>query len=228
MAEWLCSGLQSRVRRFDSGFSLQNIETMIGIIDSKICNIFSVENALNYLDINFISSSKADDLQECTHLILPGVGTFDEAMKNLEILDLIKFIESLAKDGRPLLGICLGMQLLFEKSEEGSLPGLGLIPGEVKKFPNESVQKIPHIGWNSVDFNEKDIRILNGIDRNTDFYFIHSFYTKFGDEFSHATCEHEGFNFKCVVQNKNIFGTQFHPEKSQDNGLAILRNFIQI
>ena len=194
----------------------------IGIIDSKICNIVSVTNAIKKLGFEYIASSNPKDLADADKLILPGVGSFDEGIKNLKKFGLYDFLVDSFGSEKKILGICLGMQLFFERSEEGKLPGLGLIPGQVKKF-SYPVTTIPHIGWNSVH-DKSDMVILKGID-NKNFYFIHSFYVE-SDIKNFATTEHEGFQFISAAEYKNISCAQFHPEKSQDFGFKLLRNFI--
>jgi len=196
----------------------------IGIINSGICNLFSLENALSHLNISFITSSKIEELEECSKLILPGVGTFDAGMTNLNKLGLDEFIKKRASEGTKLLGICLGMQLLFSSSDEGNLPGLSLIEGKVIKFP-DTIRKVPHIGWNDLSFKSEDIEILSQNHKTDSFYFIHSYYIDCNNSINHCSTIHENFEFKSIVQSKNIYATQFHPEKSQDAGLKILKNF---
>ena len=159
--------------RFESGPGQKQSIMKIGIINSGVCNLFSLENFFRYLDINFISSSEPGDFLDCSHLILPGVGTFDAGMFNLKERGLDSFVQEKALIGTPILGICLGMQLLFESSEEGSSQGLGLLPGKIKRFPR-SLKRVPHIGWNEVSQKTQNLKLYNNIQEKTCFYFIHS------------------------------------------------------
>lgn len=199
----------------------------VGIINSGICNLLSLENALSHLNIPFISSSNKDDLNQCSKLILPGVGSFDAGMTNLNKLGLDEFIINKAESGINILGICLGMQLLFSSSEEGVLEGLSLINGRVLKFPSD-IKKIPHIGWNDFHHKSEDIKIINQTGKRDSFYFIHSYFVDCQDSIDHCSTIHEGFEFKSMVRVNNIYATQFHPEKSQDAGLKILKEFYKL
>ncbi len=199
----------------------------IGIINSGICNLFSLENALDYLKIEHLSSSDLSELEKCEKFILPGVGTFDAGMKNLQQYGLDDFIKNKASEEFKILGICLGMQLLFSSSEEGSKDGLSLIEGKVVRFP-ERIKKVPHIGWNDFQHKDDGLEILNSNKESDSFYFIHSYYVDCPDSITHCTTIHEDFEFKSMVKNNNIFATQFHPEKSQDAGLSILKEFSKL
>jgi len=199
----------------------------IGIINSGICNLFSLENALLHLNMPFVSSSNVSDLKECSHLILPGVGSFDAGISNLRKFELDVFIKEEALGGKPILGICLGMQLLFSSSEEGELPGLSVIEGNVIKFP-QIIRKVPHIGWNDLSYISEDIKLIDRNQSKDSFYFIHSFYVDCPDRISHCNTIHEGYKFKSIVRHGNVYATQFHPEKSQDSGLKILKKFGQL
>tara|TARA_Y100001970_G_scaffold294069_1_gene446476 strand:- start:20466 stop:21071 length:606 start_codon:yes stop_codon:yes gene_type:complete len=199
----------------------------IGIINSGICNLFSLENALSHLDVTYITSSNIEELDKCSKLILPGVGAFDAGMNNLKKLDLDLFIQKKVSEGTNLLGICLGMQLLFSSSEEGDLPGLSLIDGNVVKFP-DTIKKVPHIGWNDLSYKNEDIDILSQNNATDSFYFIHSYYVDCKTSINCCSTIHENLEFPSIVQSKNIYATQFHPEKSQDAGLKILRNFANL
>ena len=199
----------------------------IGIINSGICNLFSLENALLHLNIPFVSSSNVNDLRECSHLILPGVGSFDAGIRNLQKLGLDIYIKEEVLEGKLLLGICLGMQLLFSGSEEGKLSGLSVIEGNVIKFP-QIIRKVPHIGWNDLSYISEDVELLDKYQTKDSFYFIHSFHVECSDKITHCTSVHEGYEFKSIVRYKNVFATQFHPEKSQDSGLRILKKFSQL
>jgi len=203
---------------------------MIVIIDYGMGNLRSIEKALRKINADFIISNKIEDIESATHLILPGVGFFEEGMKNLEKLKLLEVIKSqVINKKKPILGICLGMQLLFKDSEEGNVNGIGLIDGHVKKFKFETSElKIPHVGWNEVfggDFSK--IKIFKGIEEHSNFYFVHSYYAILNEKVQCSFTDY-GSNFISAIQKENIYGTQFHPEKSQRKGLEILKNFVSI
>jgi glutamine amidotransferase len=211
---------------------------MILVIDYGMGNLRSIEKALKKINANFIISNDKKHLKDATHIILPGVGYFEAGMKNLNRLGIIEALEEevLIKK-KPLLGICLGMQLLFKKSEEGSrINGLSFIDGNIKKFnfknKNKNKLKIPHMGWNEIfrdKRNNSDLSILYDIDDNSSFYFIHSYHAALSkNEKVNVALTDYGYNFISVIQKGNIYGTQFHPEKSQKIGLKILKNFISI
>jgi imidazole glycerol-phosphate synthase subunit HisH len=192
-------------------------------------NIRSVQNALSFLGAqNKVVTSK-EEILNSQKIILPGVGSFKQAMQNIIAMGLHESIRDASiKRKIPLLGICLGMQLLADSGEEdGYSEGLGLIPGRVCKLSiRDSSLKIPHIGFNSV-YAKKESDLFKGLDEPTDLYFVHSYHFKVNNEkHSSSYCIH-GEKFVASVQNENIFGTQFHPEKSQSNGLILLRNFIE-
>ena len=188
---------------------------MIAIIDLGIGNLSNVKKA-----VKGVLTDKAEEIEKAEKIILPGVGSFPSVLKKLNSLrDVI--LESIKK-GKPFLGICLGLQLLFEKSEEGEGEGLKVFKGEVVKFRNV---RVPHIGWNRV-FKVKDSKILNGIKDGKYFYFVHSYFVEpLNEEIILTRTEHEGFNFVSGIESKNIFGLQFHPEKSGEAGQKILENF---
>lgn len=204
---------------------------MIVIINYGLGNLRSLEKALAKVGADFIVSSKAEDIKKASHLILPGVGFFKEGMDNLKKLGLIEVLkEEILIKKKPVLGICLGMQLLFKTSEEGGLiPGLGFIDGEVKKFkfPDKNL-KIPHIGWNRIfgDSLEK-IEIFKGLEQDSSFYFIHSYHAVLNEKIDCVYTDY-GYDFVSAIQKDNIFATQFHPEKSQQKGIQIIKNFISI
>ena len=203
----------------------------IAIIDYGMGNLKSVEISLNYLGLENKLIRDPKNLKKFSHIILPGVGSFKRAIKNLKSTGMFKtLIEISKKKEKKILGICLGMQLLFNSStEEGYTKGLGIIDGKVEKFSFRKTKnlKIPHVGFNEVCFSKKNFFFKN-VSNNSDFYFDHSYrITKFNENINPATSNYgvkflSGFNFK------NIYGTQFHPEKSQSNGLLLLRNFIKI
>ncbi|OIO80982.1 imidazole glycerol phosphate synthase subunit HisH [Candidatus Pacearchaeota archaeon CG1_02_32_132] len=203
---------------------------MITVINCGTSNLRSVEKALVKLGAEFIVSDKKEDIESASHLILPGVGAFGETMKNLHNLGLVECIrKEVLEKKKPILGICLGMQLLFSTGEEGGINnGIGLVRGVVKKFdlnPGKRI-KIPHIGWNDILGDEiRDIEILKEINEGTNFYFVHSYHAVSDEKMKKAFTNY-GYDFISVFQKGNIFGTQFHPEKSQTEGLKIIKNFI--
>ena len=196
---------------------------MIGIIDSNICNIFSLTNMLKKLNADFKVFKSGKDFDGVDKIILPGVGAFPKAMENLEKFGFIDKIVECANEGKYILGICLGMQLLFDKSIEfGETKGLGLIPGNIEKINTTLV--LPHMGWNDLTIR-KEIPILKDVSTGADVYFVHSFMARTTDGYIAATTDYDEI-IPAVVYNKNIFGTQFHPEKSKKWGEIILKNFI--
>ncbi|MBM0637729.1 imidazole glycerol phosphate synthase subunit HisH [Campylobacter sp. VicNov18] len=201
---------------------------MIAIIDYKAGNLNSVVKAFDKIGIkNFIVQNK-EDFKKADKLLLPGVGSFKEAMLNLKKLDFIEILkEQILIQKKPILGICLGMQLFLEKGYEGGFcEGLGLIEGEVVKFQEDLGLKIPHMGWNELEILKQE-PLYKNIENKSDFYFVHSFYVKCKDEFVSAKADY-GHKFVASLQKDNIFATQFHPEKSQNLGLKILENFARL
>lgn len=203
---------------------------MITIIDYGMGNLKSVYNALGYLNIDCEITNNREKIEKAGKIILPGVGAFKDAMKNLEVRGLDKLIVKKAEEGIPILGICLGMQLLFDKSYEGGeFEGLSIIEGEIKKLDNNILEKekvkIPHIGWNNLRI-KKVSPILKGINENEFVYFVHSYYGAVKNKEDLISETIYGTNkIAAVVGNNNVFGTQFHPEKSGEVGLKILKNF---
>ena len=208
----------------------------IKIIDYFAGNIFSVTKALEHMGCDVKLAVRAQDIEDADYLVLPGVGAFGDGMKSLEKRGLVGAVKKFAGKGRPFLGICLGMQLLFDSSEEfGSHQGLGVIPGAVKKLPTGLKLKIPNIGWHSLAVPEGrpssfwDHSILSGVPVESDFYFIHSFavYPTQAEHWLARTVY--GDHWFCSAARKdNMIGCQFHPEKSGADGLKILENFIQL
>lgn len=201
---------------------------MIVIIDYGMGNLKSVNNALNHLGLENKISDNVDEIRKADGLILPGVGAFPDAMETIEKKGLDKVIKKEVENGKPLLGICLGMQLLFEKSYEGvEKEGLGLIKGNiVKMHENRSDNiKIPHIGWNNLVYNKED-KLLENVKEGSFVYYVHSYYADgYDDENLIAYSEYGENKIPGLVRNKNVMGAQFHPEKSGKCGLQILRNF---
>ena len=202
---------------------------MIGIIDYNAGNITSVERALKSLNIEYILSKKPADLENCDKLIFPGVGDGSYAMVQLKETGFDKFIKEKTAAGVPLLGICLGSQIIFEKTEEGDTDCLGLIPGTIRHFYNikpelkDQGMKVPHMGWNNLD--RKECPILKDVPENADFYFVHSYVICPQDESVIKATADYGIKVPAVIQSGNIFACQFHPEKSGVPGLKILENF---
>ena len=200
---------------------------MIGVIDSKICNIFSLTNMLKKLGTSYTiidENYNLNNFHQFDKIILPGVGAFNTAVNNLKKYNFFEKIVDFAKIGKPILGICLGMQLLFDESYEfGLTKGLGLISGKIIKIKTELV--LPHIGWNDIRIL-KNSPILKGINDGANFYFVHSYRADTEKRYILADTEY-GENIPAIVNKDNIFGTQFHPEKSQKWGEIILKNFIE-
>ncbi|OOM07336.1 imidazole glycerol phosphate synthase subunit HisH [Clostridium saccharobutylicum] len=201
---------------------------MIVIIDYGMGNLKSVRNALNFLGLDNKISSDEEDIKNAKALILPGVGAFPDAMDTIEKLYLDKIIKEEVRKGKPLLGICLGMQLLFEKSFEGiKRKGLGLLKGSIVKMKDDKENniKIPHIGWNSLIYNKND-ELISSIDEGNFVYYVHSYFAQgYNDEDLVTYSEYGENKIPGIVRCKNIMGAQFHPEKSGTIGLSILKNF---
>lgn len=201
---------------------------MIGIVDYGVGNIFSLRSSFAKLGYETVLASDKKTLHECDRIILPGVGAFSDARKKLYESGAEEALLSEIKDGKPMLGICLGMQLLFDKSYEfGEYDGLSLVHGSVKPISDviPSDFKIPHIGWNALDFYENPL--FKYIKKGDFVYFVHSFYGTECEKNTIATTEY-GATLTAAVQNENVYGVQFHPEKSGDVGLSILRAFCEM
>ncbi|MCI5147408.1 MAG: imidazole glycerol phosphate synthase subunit HisH [Candidatus Electrothrix sp. AR3] len=207
---------------------------MIGIIDYGAGNSKSICNILRKIGIPSIITANPDDLHNASKIIIPGVGSFDNAMIQLDQSGFVKTLHHVVLEKKiPVLGICLGMQLLAKTSEEGTLPGLGWIDGEAKRFnfidfkPKEKRLKIPHMGWNQVNSKQSDDSILAGISRPMRFYFVHSYHFVCNDPNNILATAHHGHEFTCAVRKDNIYGVQFHPEKSHRFGMQMLKNFAE-
>lgn len=202
---------------------------MVGIIDYGVGNLFSLKSSLKYLGFQCDVVSSEAEIAKCERLILPGVGAFGDAANALRASGLDKCVTEIAKSGYPLLGICLGMQLLFEKGLEfGEHDGLGLIPGKVVSIePLVKGNKIPHIGWNKLYFSENKGDIYNYTSNDEFVYFVHSFHAECPEKYITAKTEYGGM-LTASVQNGNVIGAQYHPEKSGDAGLLILKSFCEI
>jgi len=203
---------------------------MIGIVDYNMGNLASVQNALAKIGAESKVVSEPNDVKNYDKVLLPGVGAFGDAMEHLRQNGMDEAVKEFAKSGKPMLGICLGMQLLFSKSLEfGEHKGLDLIPGEVGPFDENMFNKphkVPHMGWNEL-FVQKDTPIFKNLAKEFYLYFVHSFHAVTTDEYAIGKTWY-GYEFVSAVQNGNIFGIQPHPEKSHENGLEILRNFVQM
>ena len=200
---------------------------MISIVDYGMGNLRSVKKAFESLGFLPTVTSNPEEILNSGGLVLPGVGAFGDCMKNLEEYNLIEPIRLFIKDGKPFLGICLGLQLLFEESEESpGENGLGILKGKVVRFPrfNEERLKVPHMGWNQVDAR-RPLPILKGIPVGSWFYFVHSYFPEPEDSTVIAGITHYGIEFTSAIEKDNIFACQFHPEKSSTLGLRILENF---
>ena len=206
---------------------------MIAVIDYGLGNLFSLKSSLDYIGLDNILTSDKDVIRNADAIILPGVGAFRDAISKLKEDGLYELLIEQANSGKPFLGICLGMQLLFEKSYEyGEYEGLGLINGEIRSIEediDESLKnlKIPHMGWNSLHL-ENDGRLFKGIAENSYVYFVHSYYLKAEEEQIVKASTEYTTHIHASVEKDNIFACQFHPEKSSDVGLKILKNFVEL
>ena len=201
----------------------------IAIFDYGAGNLFSLKAALERNGAHRVSIIKDIKLiEKFNGLVLPGVGNFDPAIRSIEPHKelLIQAIDDANNGGVPMLGICLGMEMLFDKSEEGVLEGLKILDGEVVMLARTRV-KIPHIGWNNLYLTRKDSKLLYGVNEGSWVYFVHSYYVKPKDKGLVAASSHYGIRIPAVVENGNLFGTQFHPEKSGSIGAFILKNFLK-
>ena len=201
---------------------------MIAVIDYGMGNIGSVSKALESLGGDVKVTQAPSDLKKAEKIVLPGVGAFEDSMDALAELKLIGPLKEEIASGKIYLGICLGLELLFEKSEEGgSREGLGILKGDVVRFSGASL-KVPHIGWNQVNIKNNKCPLFKGIDNDTFFYFVHSYYVRpESPDISAATTEY-GDDFTSMVWKDNIYAVQFHPEKSQDAGLKFLNSFMRL
>ncbi|QUH31533.1 imidazole glycerol phosphate synthase subunit HisH [Vallitalea guaymasensis] len=197
----------------------------IGIIDYGMGNLGSISNALSYIGVDYIISSDVQELEKTDKLILPGVGAFKDAINLIKEKKIDLFIHDSVKKGKPLLGICLGMQLLFDSSSEyGSHEGLGLLHGDIVRF--DTNLKVPHMGWNKLNI-VKEEPLFKGLPKNIHVYFVHSYHLETSEDIVCATTNY-GKEIQIAAQKDNIFALQFHPEKSGVIGLSILRNFVSL
>lgn len=196
---------------------------MIAIIDYQMGNLRSVQKAFERVGHEAVVTDREADVRAAAAVVLPGVGAFEECMKNLKSTGLVEPMLDAIQAGKPFLGICLGLQLLFTRSyEDGVHEGLDIVGGEVLRLPADV--KVPHMGWNQVSYVE-GCRIFEGIPQGTNFYFDHSYYTKPDDPAVSAASVDYGLTFDCAIAKDNTFAVQFHPEKSGSHGLRMLTNF---
>ena len=200
---------------------------MIAIIDYGVGNLRSVEKAFETVGVDVIVSSDAEELRSADKLVLPGVGAFGDAMRGLRQPGFDVLVKDAASSGKPILGLCVGLQMMFDEGLEfGRHQGLGLIPGRVVRFP-ENGPNVPHIGWNQVQM-QNEHPLLKNLADDSYFYFVHSYYVEAVNSSDVLGWTDYGFKYASICGRGNVFGVQFHPEKSQDNGLKLLRNFAEL
>ncbi|HIM55835.1 MAG TPA: imidazole glycerol phosphate synthase subunit HisH [Candidatus Latescibacteria bacterium] len=198
---------------------------MIAVIDYGMGNLRSVEKAFQFLGFDAVITDRPEQAEGATHLVLPGDAAFGDAMRNLVELGWDDLILKGVEQGKPFLGICMGLQLMFDESEEGGKHrGLGMLPGRIVKFP--ATERVPQIGWNQIAI-ERSVEILDGVPEGSYFYFVHSYYVDAADADRVATTEY-GLEYTSIAARDNALGVQFHPEKSQQIGLRLLRNFARL
>ncbi|MDE6714362.1 MAG: imidazole glycerol phosphate synthase subunit HisH [Lachnospiraceae bacterium] len=201
---------------------------MVAIIDYDAGNIKSVEKAVQRLGQEAVVTRDADLLRRADHIILPGVGAFGDAMEKLKRYELIPVIHETIHNGTPFLAICLGLQLLFEESEESpGIPGLGIFKGSILRIPDTEGLKVPQIGWNSLHF-PRESRLFRGCQEDVYVYFVHSYYLKAAEETIVSAETEYGVTIHAAVEKDNVFACQFHPEKSSEAGLHMLKNFLEL
>ena len=199
---------------------------MIGIIDYGMGNLGSVSNACRFLGLDAKIVTRKEEMDSCRAVVLPGVGAFGDCMEHLVEHNFVTAIGDWVQAGKPLMGICLGLQALFQSSEESpGVPGLGIFPGTVKRFDLPRALKVPQIGWNRINEVQSDCPMFEGIDDGSFFYLVHSFYVSPVDPSIIAGTTEYGIEYCSCVWKDNVFATQFHPEKSQEVGLRMLGNF---
>ena len=201
---------------------------MVAIIDYDAGNIRSVENAVRFLGHEVKVTADAEEILSADHIILPGVGAFGDAMQRLRTAGLEETIRQVAEEGKPFLGIRLGLQLFFEESEESpGVKGLCLLPGRIKRIPEGEGRKVPQIGWNDLTFPQSS-RLFEGIPEGSFVYFVHSYYLEAADRADVAANTEYGVRIDAAVEHGSLFACQFHPEKSERVGMKILQNFLEI
>lgn len=201
---------------------------MIAIIDYGAGNLSSVKKALDFLGAKSEITDEKEKILSASHVILPGVGSFGDAMASMHNRGLVEVVKEAAGSGKPFLGICLGLQLLFESSDESpDVKGLGILNGNIVTIPKDRGLKVPHMGWNSISLKQNK-GIFDGVADNSYFYFVHSYYLKGADDDVVAATTQYGVEIECAVQKGKLCATQFHPEKSGSAGLKLLKNFIDM
>ena len=202
---------------------------MIAIIDYGVGNLRSVEKAFHFINAEAVVSSDAEFIRKADAVVLPGVGAFFDAMESLRKAGMEEVVKKVISEGKPFLGICLGMQLLFDYSEEGNeeVKGLGIFKGAIKQLPSNMNLKVPHMGWNSI-MTKKDSLLFRGLPEIPYVYFVHSYYLEAVDKEIVSATTSYGIDFDVAISKGNVFATQFHPEKSGEIGLTILKNFIKV
>jgi len=200
---------------------------MITIIDYGAGNLSSVDKACKFLGFETEITSDINKILGATKLILPGVGSCGDAMEMLGSTGIADAVVKQVRAQTPLMGICLGMQMLFDHSEEGNADCLGLVGGDIKRFPDDMGLKVPQIGWNSITPKENS-RLFKGVEKGSFVYFVHSYYAKCKDSADSGATAEYGINFDVAIEKGNLFATQFHPEKSGETGLKILENFLKL
>lgn len=199
---------------------------MTAIIDYGAGNLMSVKKALDFIGAQSIITSDPSEIESADSVILPGVGSFGDAMRSMRERGLDSAVKKAALSGKPFLGICLGLQLLFAESDETpGAKGLSLLDGNISEIPKTNGLKVPHMGWNSVEIRANS-RLFKNIPNGSYFYFVHSYYLNGAASSKVAATTEYGVKIQCAVERENLFATQFHPEKSGDAGLQILKNFI--
>ncbi|MCX7749408.1 MAG: imidazole glycerol phosphate synthase subunit HisH [Clostridia bacterium] len=201
---------------------------MIAIIDYEVGNLKSVEKAFHFIGADAVVTKDKDLIAKADAVVLPGVGAFADAMDSLKKADMVDVVKSVIAEGKPFLGICLGMHLLFDYSEEGGaqVKGLGILKGAVKQLPLDMNLKVPHMGWNLLKVKESPL--LKNLSKSPYVYFVHSYYLTAEDTNIVIARTHYGMEFDVAIGTGKVFATQFHPEKSGEVGLSILRNFVNI
>ncbi|MEA5534248.1 imidazole glycerol phosphate synthase subunit HisH [Crocosphaera sp. XPORK-15E] len=203
--------------------------SFIAVIDYDMGNLHSACKGLEKAGITPKITDSPEDLANAKAIVLPGVGSFDPAVQHLRSRNLVEPIKAAIAEGKPFLGICLGLQILFDGSEEGEEPGLGIIPGMVRRFHSEPDLTIPHMGWNQLNLTQSDLRIWQGLPSDPYVYFVHSYYVDPVDpQVRAAMVTHGSQTVTAAIAINNLMAVQFHPEKSSDNGLQILSNFVKL
>ena len=199
---------------------------MLHIVDYGMGNLRSVQKAFEHLGIAAEITANPRDLANADKLVLPGVGAFRDAIAELKRLDFVNPIREYVATGKPFLGICLGLQLLFDVSyEDGEYEGLGIVPGKVVRFPSQADLKVPHMGWNELSITQPDCRLFQSVEPGAHVYFVHSYHVVPHDSSMIAATSDHGGPFVAAIARGNLMATQFHPEKSQKVGLQLLKNF---